>query len=561
MNFKKIDILILLTIFLLFASVLVYKLFFTHHKGGGKKPLPPAGKPCQTKKDCFDGQNCISTGNPWAGEKICQNILLPGQSCQKDADCMNNFCSDDNACNRIADNDIDCKDGTVILKYPYYTILTGDYNDLFIDCKDVYARFTTKENANVMDLNNNYYRVVRPVCDQDNGCSKNATKENCSFTYTNCSKDINKRKEGDFCIVDKNCPNGMICIENKCSTQKEKGTEGYGCIRGQNQCNAGLKCLDNKCSKVSQCSVSSDCPQNYYCTNNAVCKPMEKAGQLCYQDEACFSGKCDERVNKCAPVNKQCKTDDDCILTDDWYCSVYEKNPMCKPKKENNQACDMGLDTSCLSNHCAALEPMYVCKPDVSVPNYSAFTAINNYVLAEPVDFNKNTENVVFVNCGSMSNPYRFVLKNLSGEKDIKIGDDVALQLQKCPANKFGCNEDEPFPSTNVKNYLSTPFVEDGKDNGDYFNYSFRVNEEDPTAKPFVFKVTDIDNDKKQVSLKLPYHLRNGQDSVVYIIDGYTANGCGNILLAGTKTFFETNTKNYTNRFESLVLTKIPTIV
>lgn len=569
MEFKKIDILMLFTVFVLFVAVFVYKVFFTHHKGsgGGKKPLPPTGKPCQTKSDCVDGQNCISTGKPWTNEKICQNILLPGQSCQKDSDCMNNFCSDDNACNRIADNDIDCKDGTVVLKYPYYSILTSDYNHLFIECKDVYARFTTKENANVMDMNNNYYRVVRTVCDQDNECSKNATKDNCTFNYTRCDKNINKRKKGDFCVLDKNCPDGMICMDNQCSTQTNKGGEGYGCINGENQCNTGLKCVNNKCSTITQCDTSTDCPKNYYCTNNAICKPIQNAGQLCYQDDACISGKCDTRVNKCAPINKQCNTDQDCILTDYWYCPIHKNKPTCQQKKANNQPCDMGLDTSCLSNHCASLDPIYTCKPDVSVPNYSSFTAINNYTLSQPVDFSQTLKNVVFVGCGSESNPYRFVLKNTSSDTDIKIGDKVALQLQKCPDNKFGCNNDEPFPSTNVNNYIAPPFVNDGQDNGDYFNYSFRLNTNTNTNtntnSPFTFYVTDIIKDNKNnthVVLNLPYQLRNGMSSVVYIIDTYPANGCSHILLAGTPKFFEKNTKNFKNKSNSMILTNKPTI-
>ena len=80
-----------------------------------------------------------------------------------------------------------------------------------------------------------------------------------------------------FCEDDQDCPDGQICIDNRCATPTPVGF----CTDDQD-CPPGQTCVDNRCATptatpVGFCNTDEDCPDGEECVDNR-CQPKSKGG-------------------------------------------------------------------------------------------------------------------------------------------------------------------------------------------------------------------------------------------------------------------------------------------
>ena len=286
MKANKILLIILISIVIIISSIFMIKLFT---------------KKCKTNKDCGDGKECNKNNKcvPSNTPKPDPNKCDP--ECGKDQVCKEGKCvdpkPDPNKCDPECNKDQVCKEGKCVDHKP-----------------------EPKPDPNKCD----------PECNEDQVCVIDQHNGNKCYNKYECTEKIH-------------CPEGKICVNNKCEEPpKPECTTDKDC-GSKNK----MKCFQNKCKKV-ECRNMNDC-QDIYTGNYKVCNSDYKC-ENCTNDKQCVlpdgsKGICfDGRFNVggyCA--EPECNTTSDC-----------KDGKICSTKGGGGGRC-----TSCTSGDCNEGE---VCK-------------------------------------------------------------------------------------------------------------------------------------------------------------------------------------------------------
>jgi hypothetical protein len=184
--------------------------------------------------------------------------------------------------------------------------------------------------------------IASNTCSSTNQCDK--VENDCSLIGLPYCANTNHGKRCGNCLINKDCDqygDGLICGFNNL------------CI---------LK------NSPDQCSIDSDCPENYVCSNNTCLKINAQCYDTtdCYNDYVCIDSQCqtiDDSVEcednqdcehglicinqLCEFPSKLCMTNNDC--SSDNICS----NNICVPLSAScTSDNDCPLDLSCVKGNC-----------------------------------------------------------------------------------------------------------------------------------------------------------------------------------------------------------------
>lgn len=149
-----------------------------------------------------------------------------------------------------------------------------------------------------------------------------------------------------FCEDDEDCPEGQICIDNRCATLTPT-PEGY--CEDDEDCPEGQICIDNRCATPEPtptpegfCEDDEDCPEDQVCIDNRCATPTPIG--FCEDDEDCPEGQiCID--NRCATVTPTpigfCDEDEDC---DDGEICVDNRCVTPTPRDDGGGGCDCSIE-------------------------------------------------------------------------------------------------------------------------------------------------------------------------------------------------------------------------
>ena len=107
-----------------------------------------------------------------------------------------------------------------------------------------------------------------------------------------------KKPKTAACGSDKDCKDGLVCIDKKCQECAE-----------DKQCPDGKKCQSGACVAAAECTRDTDCPDGKVC-QAGQCRACAKDGE-CGPGGKCQGGAC-QRPKACK-ADEDCADDEDCI--------------------------------------------------------------------------------------------------------------------------------------------------------------------------------------------------------------------------------------------------------
>jgi len=257
---------------------------------------------CEADFKCKDNVCVYAPGV----EEIKPGTVKEGGSCDKDEDCVNGLKCDifDKVCYKPSEEPVLAKEGEKC------------YSDS--DCGYI--------NPEQPVLGRLQCHTFRNVCFKPSGLN-----EACSFDadcrYGWICKD--SKCVAEECQKDSDCPSGYACdpASKYCYYVRK---EGDACIT-DDVCGEGMKCVSGFCKVIpvapkkagEPCSDDSDCMAGLYChTKDDICFAPAKEGSACRYQEDCAAGlSCHPTSKKCFNV---CADDADCGKNKDGkqlFCS------------------------------------------------------------------------------------------------------------------------------------------------------------------------------------------------------------------------------------------------
>ncbi|WP_437903539.1 Dickkopf N-terminal cysteine-rich domain-containing protein [Sorangium sp. So ce327] len=110
-------------------------------------------------------------------------------------------------------------------------------------------------------------------CEDDNWCNEGLI---CVFPDGQYS--TGQCRAPGSCTVDSNCPAGQLCQGTSGSSKIGECQENTGCI-SDTECATGATCYRGSCLFV--CELSSECPEDSYCSILDDCPPHMDCPDAC----------------------------------------------------------------------------------------------------------------------------------------------------------------------------------------------------------------------------------------------------------------------------------------
>jgi len=205
----------------------------------------------------------------------------------------------------------------------------------------------------------------------ENGKCVVATVEGQDFPVCLCNEGYKADDEKNVCYkpctVDKDCPEGELCKEKRCTKvecavddncSKDEICNEHKCVKQEctkdADCDSGKVCKDRRCADKEEkqdCSSDSDCGTNEKCESGKCVEkkyPCKDDGD-CYKDEICKAGYCTKMQSECVTDrdcsdNKKCQEGVcvGCVTDSDCGASMLCKNGQCEKQDCLKLAPDCG---------------------------------------------------------------------------------------------------------------------------------------------------------------------------------------------------------------------------
>ena len=139
----------------------------------------------------------------------------------------------------------------------------------------------------------------------------------CAIEVTDPPTPVATPTPPGFCTDDEDCPDGQICVDNRCATITPTP---IGYCEDEEDCPPGQICIDNRCATPIPtatpdgfCDDDEDCPDDSVCIDNRCATPTPIG--FCEDEEDCAPGEvCID--NRCATPSPTpigfCEDEDDC---------------------------------------------------------------------------------------------------------------------------------------------------------------------------------------------------------------------------------------------------------
>ena len=267
MKVNKILLIILISIVIIISSIFIIKLFT---------------KKCKTNTDCGDGKECNKNNKcvPSNTPKPDPNKCDP--ECGKDQVCKEGKCvdhkpepkPDPNKCDPECGKDQLCKEGKCYDKYEC-TEKIHCLEDKICSkegkCVDPPPKPGPKPEPKP-DPNK-----CDPECNEDQVCVIDQNNGNKCYNKYECTEKIH-------------CPEGKICVNNKCKTPPKPDPNKCDPECGKDQvCKEG-KCVDPKPEPEPGCSENKNCPKGKSCKGGKCTSCSQDTD--CLEGEICINGYC-----------------------------------------------------------------------------------------------------------------------------------------------------------------------------------------------------------------------------------------------------------------------------
>lgn len=160
------------------------------------------------------------------------------------------------------------------------------------------------------------------------------------------------------CKEDRECRDGMLCINSLCRSIEEVCLFDF-------HCDSGETCINNECLKY--CTRDEDCPVGYQCEENGVCMIDEDGRGECVYNRDCG-------VNRFC-VNSTCH--DGCESDSNCKNGEYCKSGICRADTRRSVRCDndnpCSGDRVCVSGICRM-----PCRVDANCATEGEFSKCGN---------------------------------------------------------------------------------------------------------------------------------------------------------------------------------------
>lgn len=137
----------------------------------------------------------------------------------------------------------------------------------------------------------------------------------CTIEVTDPPTPVATPTPQGFCNEDEDCPDGQICIDNRCATLTPTP---IGYCEDEEDCAPGEVCIDNRCATPIPtatpdgfCIDEEDCPDGEVCVDNRCVTPTPIG--FCEDEEDCAPGEVciDNRCATPTPIGF-CEDEEDC---------------------------------------------------------------------------------------------------------------------------------------------------------------------------------------------------------------------------------------------------------